>query len=260
MWLSLILVICSDPGISLYRFNKPPDSPIFIDIAPTTQSSAKNPVVRDIESRLDNPEKYNDLITYVHEGTHSINSAYRNKYGGRNNALYELNGKLAVALEPSITLRLVAESVPGVLRGSKYYLYMQQQQKYWNDRPLYIFDEWVAYLNGLEVAVTGSAPNNRDISKDIEATAEFFVYAAVLCEQSYTKYMNGRELRQVQAIMFWHTRRMLMLLHKCRKRGYDCSKADKILLTFRKSLFCIQLRIFTSAFLGKQWCKINMGF
>ncbi len=116
-------------------------------------------VLYDIESHI--PSKYgttyrdNDRITWGHETTHGINSHLRNyfnKSGKKANGFYVLNGQGVIVSEPKMSKARVAQHVPSVLRGSRYNLYVAGSSA-WNDRPLYIFDEWVSYNNGAAVGV-----------------------------------------------------------------------------------------------------------
>jgi hypothetical protein len=115
-------------------------------------------VLTDIENHL--PEKFGtyyrdtDKITWGHETTHGIHShlniTYRktNEYG-----LYVGNNKAIMLIQPNIRISNVAEYVPNSLRKSRYQLYLVNQTGSWNADPIYLFDEWVAYVNGSEVGV-----------------------------------------------------------------------------------------------------------
>ncbi len=112
-------------------------------------------VLGDIESRMPPGHIYrfpDDLITWAHETTHGLNSRVRNanyKPGTTPNAFYVLEGKALLLQEPKgLLLSDVARRIPTALRGKIYKLYMIDQQSGWNDRPLYMWDEWVSYANG----------------------------------------------------------------------------------------------------------------
>jgi len=129
----------------------------FVDV-PVIQNNV-NPtlgaVLSDIESRMPRGHIYrfpDDLITWAHETTHGLNSRVRNanyEQGKVKNAFYVLDGKALLLEEPrGFLLSDVARRIPTVLRGKIYKLYMIDQQSGWNDRPLYMWDEWVSYANG----------------------------------------------------------------------------------------------------------------
>ncbi|TNE51612.1 MAG: hypothetical protein EP343_05830 [Deltaproteobacteria bacterium] len=115
-------------------------------------NSAWGPVLTDIvnhEAPGDN-NPYSDLVTKGHETCHGIHSHLRNNYnntGKKANAFYLLQGRYIVIEEPPMRKSVVGAFVPSNLRGSRYNLYIAGSQS-WDDRPLYIYDEWVAYVNG----------------------------------------------------------------------------------------------------------------
>lgn len=90
--------------------------------------------------------------TNVHETAHGIHSELRNEFtrkaGKRVNGFYCLQGRGAIVEEPGITMSVVKNFVPQNLRSYRWKLYMEQQLRAWNDTPLYIYDEWVAYVLG----------------------------------------------------------------------------------------------------------------
>lgn len=110
------------------------------------------PTLRDVESRMPANHQYrhNDLATWVHETTHGLNARIRNEYRAKNgypkiNAFYCLNGRAVILPEPEFTIRRVAEVVPQFVRGRLFSNYLVSQQRWWNDRPLYLCDEWISY-------------------------------------------------------------------------------------------------------------------
>lgn len=127
------------------------------------QKASSNPrwgtALNDIEQHL--PAQYgttyrdSDKVTHGHETSHGIHAHLRNNYndtGRRANAFYVLGDRAALVVEPGIRKSQVAEFIPAGLRGSRFGTYVTGQQD-WDDRPLYLWDEWNAYANGGEVAV-----------------------------------------------------------------------------------------------------------
>jgi len=112
----------------------------------------------DVMSHCEKPSKGNGRYTDVHETSHFISSDLRrgklgDSFSNHNltvgyNGFYILNGQGVLIKEPSITIKEVAQYVPPKLRGSRYKLYLIDQQKHWNKEPLYILDEWNAYVLG----------------------------------------------------------------------------------------------------------------
>ena len=87
--------------------------------------------------------------TNAHETTHGINSELRNAHpeSTKVNAFYCLQGRGAILYEPDCVKNDCKKFLPENIRSYRYQLYIRGQQA-WNDRPLYIFDEWIAYING----------------------------------------------------------------------------------------------------------------
>lgn len=112
------------------------------------------PTLRDIESRMPagHPYRHGDLATWAHETTHGLNARIRNEYRAKHgypkiNAFYCLDGRAVILPEPDTTIRRVSEVVPPMFRGRLYQNYLVSQQQWWNDRPLYLGDEWLSYFH-----------------------------------------------------------------------------------------------------------------
>lgn len=111
-------------------------------------------MLTDIENHL--PASYgttyrdSDKLTWGHETSHGIHAHIRNANwvsGKPRNALYVGGDKAALIDEPKIRKSQVAAFIPSSLRGSRYSLYVVGQTE-WDDTPLYLWDEWNAYVNG----------------------------------------------------------------------------------------------------------------
>lgn len=138
----------------------------------------------DLERHLParHPYRSTDKMHYAHEATHGVNAGIRNSHGPRDNAAYLLGDRAWVMPEPSTTLSAVAGAVPRSLRGGGYNLYLQRQQRYWNDQPLYILDEWSAYRNGTLMGDEAGLPSlavSFSFSKQIEFLGYLFVLAGM---------------------------------------------------------------------------------
>jgi thiol-disulfide isomerase/thioredoxin len=144
--------------------------------------------LRDIDSHLPAGHIYrndSDLVNWAHETTHGINSRGRNELvGNRINAFYCLGDKLAVFREPRVRKSDVCRYVAANHRGPGWGLYMAGQTE-WDDTPLYILDEWSAYLNGavvhLELVKRGMR-QDRSLDADLNKCNEFAWYAHALLQ------------------------------------------------------------------------------
>lgn len=159
----------------------------------------QGPVLVEIPKQREVPDQgiYKDVLAYsveptfgdahgrptnVHETAHGIHATYRNKYTSalkkRVNALYMLEGRIALVKEPDFLIRHIAREIPVPLRGYRYQLYFVEQLKYWDDRPIYVFDEWTAYICGGECAVDDFARTGEGRGADsVSGCLEFSLYA-----------------------------------------------------------------------------------
>lgn len=131
-----------------------PDLPFVTGICPPLRKPTpqKCDVLTDLYCRLENPHYWadptepGDLVTWAHEMNHGVSNrlhASTVKHG-----IYVGNGKGIVLRHPEITIEQVANTVPKNQRGAIYKLYMVEQRKDWNKSPIYLLDEWNAYITG----------------------------------------------------------------------------------------------------------------
>lgn len=162
---------------------------------------------------------FGDRIVTAHETTHFLNAHLRNKYTvalkRRVNAFYVGRDRFVLLDEPGVKKSDVIAFVPAGLRGDRFALYVENQKE-WDDTPLYLFDEWVAYVNGSEVALEEAAkkkPAGR--SNDLFACVEFAVYATALgmaVEKHDARYFASNT--QFRAFLAWHVQRSLAVYRK----------------------------------------------
>lgn len=234
--------------------------------------SSLGKVLGDIESHMPAGHIYkdSDKITWGHETTHGINSNIRNrnqkwevkykpkfflfrekylvKAAARVNGFYCLEDRAAVIIEPPSTIRAAAAKVPPSLRGGVYNLYLVQQAGSWNDTPLYIFDEWVAYTNGSEVrkdlGITSRA-------ETVTYMMEFNVYAMSLAMA--VKEKGGYDDTQFKAFLMWNMERTVRIYN-------SETEATAYLNKLRNNSDAENLRTFARSYFGAEWCKEILGF
>lgn len=134
----------------------------------------------DVLSHCKNPVINESRFTNVHETSHFISSELRK--GRKNqNAFYLLDGKAVILDNPKITIDQISKYVPANLRGSRYNLYLINQQKYWNNYPLYILEEWNCYILGGMCAVE-DFNNNKKVERTdaVAGMFEFIIYCIAL--------------------------------------------------------------------------------
>jgi hypothetical protein len=166
--------------------------------------------IRDLESRMPMWHSYRNsqYPTWAHETTHGLNNALRNKHrtAGPINAFYLFDGVALLANEPQFTIESIASKVPAKLRGNIYDMYLVQQAGSWNDRPLYLFDEWVSYQNGSLVAL-----DTKDSSRDdsLLSCVEMAIYCSYVMEGGVT---SGYHIKPDETVSAAY-RRLLQRLH-----------------------------------------------
>jgi len=154
-----------------------------------------------------------DLVTAAHECTHGINSNTRVQVGGKSNAFYCLDDWVCILREPNFRKSQVCAYVPSDLRGGVWSLYMAGQTE-WDDRPLYILDEWIAYINGAiagqELKAMGRT-GNRVIDADIRHCVEFSGYASALMQAVDRLDPNYPDRERLEAFVAYNLKRTLAL-------------------------------------------------
>lgn len=164
----------------------------------------------DIGNHTNENKYYLDRPTTAHEWNHGINSDIRNSVKGNFNAYYVGNDHAIWLPEPRTTLAKVSKFVPYTLQGSRFKLYLIEQQVYWNNQPLYIFDEFVAYRTSTIVAIEEC--KKKDIEKGGERTdeafscLEFSIYGLAVCmaikQDDPTYWEQNKEFRSFVGFMF----------------------------------------------------------
>ncbi len=157
-----------------------------------------------------------DRATNAHEITHGIHSYLRNLHtresGKKVNGLYVLNGRGVIIEEPKMRKSKVIEFVPENLRSYRYGLYIRGQTA-WDDTPLYILDEWVAYVNGAIVNVE-DVQAGRYKGKDGSRTdgvygcLDFSIYSLALAmavEKYDSSYWETNQ--QFRSFLLWELKR-----------------------------------------------------
>jgi hypothetical protein len=233
-----------------------------------TRSNSKwGPALTDIKTHERPSENYNvnDLITTGHEVSHDIHSYLRNKNTGakRVNAFYVLNDLAAIIEEPNIRKSKVAPYVPNILKGSRYGTYVTGQVE-WDDTPLYIFDEWNAYVNGMAVAI--DLEKNKlwsyGIRQCFDGPIEFVVYAIALLmavndsDPSYLK--NNTQLAEFTA---WNIERTMNMYEANRSNmNFNDNNTIKYIDNLRKHPDAAKLRAFSQKIWDKLWVYQVLGF
>jgi len=222
--------------------------------------SSWGPVLTDIENHL--PASYgttyrdSDKITHGHETSHGIHSHIRNyfnKTGKRANGLYVLSDRGVIVVEPNIRKSQVAAFVPASLRGSRYSLYITGQTE-WDDTPLYVWDEWNAYVNG---GAVGTDLVKRGLWKygwrdGVNGQLEFAVYAvavAMAVQKHDPAYLEGNQ--QFREFLAWNLRRTMSIFREGQKmKDFAWAEQDAYYEKLKTSADAETWRSFFKGFFG----------
>jgi hypothetical protein len=154
--------------------------PNWVNYPPVADHDNTNTFFADIVNHYSDTLNYPDKMTIAHETTHMINANIRNS--NNNNAGFYVGNNQAIAFEePKFSKNLIAQFVPQTLQGSSFEEYIVGMAE-WNDSPLYIYDEWRAYINGAKAAVDLVEKNlyNDGWTNAVSNPLEFSVYACSL--------------------------------------------------------------------------------
>ncbi|MDQ7825698.1 MAG: hypothetical protein RDV48_23055 [Candidatus Eremiobacteraeota bacterium] len=230
--------------------------------------------LNDIESHL--PSRYGsqyrdrDPVTWSHETTHGINAHISNQNynsGGRRNTGLYVGGDKGVVLEnPNMRKSDVKEHIPQALRGSRYNLYLNQQQAFENE-PHYLLDEWASYTNGLQTGVDlgkmgKGRPDNivgLGVMGALEFTAYSFAEAKAIAEKD-PSYWNSEKGKQYKEFMAWHGLRAMDLV----REGSPLEKnkeggQDQYLNELRSGASSKALRDFIAKEFGEDYLRRLLG-
>jgi len=252
--------------------------PEFINWPPvrTVNNPRYGKILSDIESHLPAGHIYgdSDLITDGHECLHGIHANIRNANygglintyvirrglfrrplvfheiwsGGRVNGFYCLENRAVVIQEPSTTISAAARLVPSSLRGDVFNLYMIQQARSWGDTPLYICDEWNAYVGGSAVRADLQI---QERSETVQYSMEFTVYTIALAK-AIKENDSSYDDTQFKNFVMWNTDRLMKIYN-------NESGATNYLKKFRTSSDAESLRQFAKEYFGAEWCKEILG-
>lgn len=228
--------------------------PVWTHYPPVRNVTHLGKVLSDIESHMPAGHHYtaSNKITWAHETTHGINANIRNKYfqsGRKINAFYVLENRACIIEEPKTTIRRVAQMVPQSLRGQTYNLYLVKQAGQWNNEPLYLFDEWVAYTNG---SACGKDLKNVEYWSEVWFMFEFNVYCLTVAQVVKQECPNYDD-KQFKAFLMWQLERTMQIF-----QGEEKARAywEKV----KTSPDAENLRQFARSYLGAEWCKEVLGF
>ncbi len=219
--------------------------PAWTHYAPVRSVRDLGPVLTDVESHLPQGHPYanpGDIVNWVHEGTHGVNSDLRQAY--HRAGFYVLNDKAVLIDNPALTLTAVAREIPASLRGFCYNLYFVQQLRDWNDTPTYPFDEWAAYTNGAESRLRRNIPDRNDT---VQFCLEFIPYSICVAKAAHDAGLP--EDPQMKAFIRWQAERCIGLGNEIKQPLPNMMAAD-----------AESFRDFCHLYFGARWTAQYLGF
>jgi hypothetical protein len=207
--MAVFVMGCRQVGIS----NDPPmaraDGLKWVELTTTKQFSHESTMVVDIESRLPHkhPCRDEDLVTWVHEGTHYLNSRVGEEHGRP--GFYLTEGRAVLLEQPDLTLKQIADYIPEHDRRTIYDTYLVKQRQWWDDRPLYLLDEWVAYGNGTACRKSLNKTGKERIDT-VRFALEMEVYVRYMARLA-AKDPEYQGIDDLNNFIEWHSKRVRYL-------------------------------------------------
>lgn len=210
----------------------PKTVPEFIEVKvyrDDEERSVHSDIISHVESNIFGLK--HGRATSAHENTHQINSELRNfhtpKLERRVNAFYVLNGNAVLVDEPDIKMSFVERFMPESLRSFRWKTYFPNND--WDDRPLYIMDEWSAYINGAKCAVDDFKAN-RESSKIVSGCLDFSIYSIALCiaiKEGDPEYWKNNV--QFKSFVIWQLKEAKKTYLEGKNIGFDVRDDEKLL-------------------------------
>ena len=225
--------------------------------------SALTDIANHLPSQYGTTYDDTDLVTFGHETSHGIHAHlrnYENNTGKRANAFYVLHDKAALVVEPNIRKSDAVPYVPASLQNFRYGTYVTGSAS-WDDTPLYIWDEWNAYVNGAEVGVNRVKEGVwKESSRDQTGNVEFIVYAvavAMAVKAKDSAYWQAET--QFREFLKWNIERG-MKLHAEMVKMPEMRPGDDQLTKIRTASDAANWRQFLVDTYGASWTQSTLGF
>ena len=100
----------------------------------------------------------------------------------------------------------VASRVPGRERGVNYQHYLVTQQRDWNAQPLYLLDEWTAYIHGAiaarQLGHLEDTNGTRAFAVEMERYCQIMLYVVAERDPDYP------DMEELEKFIFWNSERL----------------------------------------------------
>ena len=214
-------------------------------VYPPLSPQRENTFYGDIMAHATRKYSSGNRDTNAHETTHFINSDLRNKTAAHDNAFYIGRNTAFFFIEPNVRKRDAIPYIPNCLRFSRFNLYMVNQTE-WDMEPLYVLDEWTAYVNGGLVSYEDGL-NGMTYSKNSDClmgSMELGIYSVGVCMAIAEKDPQyWRDNLEFQEFVYWQLNRTYQL-YLDGKSMYPWDKQERLLYNLRNNPECERMREF----------------
>ena len=214
----------------------------------------------DVINHTKRRERFDSLLTDAHETTHFVNSDIRNQHGnGVTISGFYVGQDRAIAMDqPKFRKSVVGQYVPRNLRESRYNLYVAGMRE-WDDSPLYLYDEWVAYTNGGQTGVdlVEKGKYRGSWTDGVMGALEFSIYATAVVA-AVEKHDPSYLTRTPQFLKFtaWNLRRCKDVFDRGKVMAeFKWDRQDKLEENLRTSSEAAPLRDVLDRLLDSVWVK-----
>jgi hypothetical protein len=237
--------------------------PQFIEWPVVAKNSSEVSLYGDVMNHTTHDQlvlRYDRNIN-IHETIHRVNNHIRNTYNKNNtryNAFYVFESKAVLVEEPKSKKSHVAAFVPPSLRTSnRYKTYVVGMSHDWDSQPLYLVDEWSAYVgdsfSNIEDVKTGR--HNGQWTDGVAGCLDMGIYCVAMAmsvEKHDPEYWASNN--QFRNFMTWHLERAwdaYKVGSKMREFKWDVQ--DRMLETLRTSPDAEEMRRFMRKHLSAVW-------
>ena len=227
----------------------------FVEVDKVSDRIKEDSVYADIINYATSPAiEIRNRMTCAHETTHVINAYLRNilSSGKKINAFYLPPGWGFVVEEPNIRKIQIAEFIPYNVRGYRYKTYITGARE-WDRQPLYVVDEWCAYINGALVGIDdvnkGRYRGGR--TDGVSGCLELGLYSVGLC-MAIQKYDNEYWVKneQFRSFIKWNLQRAYNTYEIGKDyKQFKWNKQEEFLQRFRTSKETKDMRDFIIEYL-----------
>jgi len=166
--------------------------------------------LRDAERQRD-PLDPGDHVTWSHECCHGVSALADIANGPRHerHSIYVGDGLTVNFGHPKLTIREIAAAIPPEDRTGPYgtmaTTYLVEQAGDWNDRPIYLVEEWVAYTHGAICRQQAGFAGRPDT---VWRAKVFERWIRVLARLARERDPGYREIEKLEAFIEWNAGRL----------------------------------------------------